>query len=227
MTPTHRPTVVAAVLSVAAGIVAVAIVGDAPAQRQALTIEVAGLSLLAIGYATWRRRLRTVGVLLAIGGVSVAVFGLLIGASEPARITQTLELLPGMVGLLVLVGGLLPIRSGWERRLVAVGTGLVFLTVVTSGVVRGTPTTLLLVAAIATVLSWDAAEQSISLGRQMGREATTYRSELVHTGSSAFAGVVVIVLAIGVQALDVQGLSLSGLVALLMAAVALSVWIYY
>lgn len=220
--PTHRPTTVGSVLSILAGVAAVAIVGETPGQRRALAVVVVGLALLGVGYAAWHRRWWVIGLLLVAGGSASVAVGLLLGVTLPGPMVHAIELLPGLVGLALLTLGLLPVRSGWERWLVSVGTGLVFVAVVTSGVVRGTSLAWLLVAGIGTVVSWDAAEQSISLGRQLGRQAETYRAELGHLAGTAIVGGGVFVLALGVYRLDVQGLPLSVLVLLLIAGVVLS-----
>lgn len=127
--------------------------------------------------------------------------------------TQRLELLPGLPGLAVLVAGLVPVRAEWERRLVTAGAALLLLGVVTSGVVRGASHYQLLVAGVATVLVWDLGENATPLGGQVGRRARTRRAELVHAGATLVAGAAIVVLALAVAALDVQGRSLTGFVA--------------
>lgn len=222
-TPVHRPTIPGSVLAVAAAAVAVAVVADTPTQWRALGLEIAGLACVAVGYVAWRREslIGVVAGLLAGASLVAAGFGLAI--TGPVTIVHRLELLPGMVGLVVLLAGLLPVRVGRERTLVVVGTALVFVGVATSGVVRGATLFRLLVAGIATVVAWDLGEQAISLGRQVGRDADTYRVELVHLGGTAVAGTGVLVATLVVYRMDVTGLSLAGLAVLLVAGVVLTV----
>lgn len=221
--PTHRPTVPGSVAAVVAGIVAVAVVIDAADQWEALLVVVAGLALCGGGYGAWHRERRLGGALtVAIGGVLVAL-GLGVAASGPSVMTQRLELLPGLLGLVVLVAGLVPVRAGWERALVTTGAALLFVGVVTSGVVRGASRPALLVAGIASVLAWDLGEQAISLGGQVGRGARTRRAELVHGGGTLVAGAGILVAALGVTGLGIRGLSLTGFAVLLVAGFALVV----
>lgn len=216
-----RPTVPGAVGALLAGVAAVALLIDGGGQWQALVVTVVGLALSGGGYAAWNRGRRVGGGLLAVaGGLAVAV-GLVLAGTLPESAVQRLELLPGLLGLAVLFAGLLPVRSGWERALVTVGTALLFVGVVTSGVVRGASQLRLLVAGVAVVLAWDLGEQAVSLGGQVGRRARTHRAELVHGGATLAAGGAILAAALGVAALDVQGLSLAGFVALLVAGIAL------
>jgi hypothetical protein len=221
--PVHRPTAPGSLAAVAAAVAAVALLVDGTGQWQALLVELVGLALCAGGFVAWQRDSRVGGAIAAATGVALVFLGLVLGASQPETTTQRLELLPGLLGLAVLLAGLLPVRSGWERPLVTAGTALVFVTVVTSGVVRGASEVQLLLAGVATVLAWDLGEQAVSLGKQVGRRARTRRAELAHGAGTLVAGAAVLVAALGVAALDVSGLSLTGFVALLIAAFALVV----
>lgn len=220
VTPTHRPTLPGTVVAVGAGLVAVGLLVDTAAQWQALLVELAGIGLVGAGYAA-RDRSRVGGTLLALVGAGLVLTALGLALTDPSTVANRLELLPGMVGLALLLAGLLPVRSGRERALLTLGTALLFVGVVTSGVVRGSTLPRLLVASIATVLAWDAGDNAISLGRQAGRQARTYRAELTHAGATVLVGASVVAGALAIEHLDVQGLSLTGFAALLVAGFAL------
>lgn len=215
---THRPAVPGAVLAVLSGAVAVALLLDAAAQWQALGAELAGLALCGVGYAAWQRRDPALGAAVGLAGVALLAAGFFLAVTGPETATERVELLPGLVGLAILGAALLPIREGRERTLVTVGTALLFVGVVASGVFRGSPLLALLAASVATVVAWDAGEQAVSLGRQVGRQAATARAVAAHSGGTVLAGAVVVLAALGVYRLDVTGLSLTALVALLAAA---------
>lgn len=221
--PVHRPTVSGSLAALVAGIAAVAVLVDGAGQWQALLVEVVGLALCGGGFLAWHRGRRVGGLLTAAAGALLVLVGVVLGVSQPAEMTRRLELLPGLLGLAVLLAGLLPVRTGWERTLVNVGAALLFVGVVTSGVVRGASDLGLLLAGVATVLAWDLGEQAVSLGAQVGRQARTRRAALAHGGGTLVAGGVVLAAALGVAALDVQGLSLTGFVVLLVAGFALVV----
>ncbi|SFR90254.1 hypothetical protein SAMN05216559_0771 [Halomicrobium zhouii] len=218
-----RPTAPGALLAMVAGVATVALLIEGAGQWQALVAEIAGLGLCVGGYVAWQRGQKAPGSLAALAGGVLVLVALGLAVSRPEAVTDRLELLPGLLGLAVLLAGLVPVRSGWERRLVTAGAALLFVGVVTSGVVRGASEMQLLVAGVASVLAWDLGEQSVSLGGQVGRRAQTHRAELVHAGGSLLAGVAILGVTLGVAAMDVQGLSLAGFAVLLVAGFALVV----
>lgn len=67
-------------------------------------------------------------------------------------------------------------------------------------------------AAAAAILAWDAAENAVSMGGQVGSGGATdsRRAELVHVG---FSGVVAVVAILGVARVGVDGLPFAALVA--------------
>lgn len=218
-----RPTVPGALASVIVAVVAVALLLDDPGQWQALLVEVVGLALCAGAVVAWRRGSKVGGLLAGVAGVTLVAVGVVLAVTLPEVMTQRLELLPGLLGLPLLLAGLLPLRSGRERTLITAGAALLFVTVVTSGVVRGASEVRLLVAGIAVVVAWDLGEQAVSLGGQVGRRARSHRAELAHASGSLVAGAAILAATLGVAALDVQGLSLTGFAVLLVAAFALVV----
>ncbi|GAA0233311.1 hypothetical protein GCM10009000_055950 [Halobacterium noricense] len=219
----RHPTAVSGVLAVAAGAVAVGLIAETTLQRRILLAALVGVGSFGLGGRLWQRGRGVIGVGLAACGCLVVVAAAGYAVTEPPRITQRLELLPGILGLWVLAAALVPMRFRWSRFLVAVGSGLLFVAVLTSGVVRGASTTALVVAAGATILSWDAAENAVSLGGQIGShpETATVRAELAHVLLSGGLAVAAVVAVLGVTRLGVDSLPLAALVALLVAAVAL------
>jgi hypothetical protein len=219
----RRPAVKSSAVAVALAVVAVAVVADASVQRRVLVVAVAGTVAFAAGVTTWRRGLPVVGGLVAVGGAAVVLLAVALAVTRPALNVHRLELAPGVLGLWVLAAGVAPVRRGRERLLVAAGTGLVFLAVLTSGVVRTSDLPSLLAAGALTVLAWDTAENAVSLGRQLGEAARTDRAELVHGAASALVAGCAVLLALGVHRLGVEGLPFAALAALLLAGVALAV----
>lgn len=235
----RRPAAVSGALAVASAAVAVGLVAGAPAQRPALAAAAVGVSLSALGGRLWRRSGdggggTSAGIGAGAGAV-LTVVGLLAllaaagyAAVRPPRIVHRLELLPGIAGLAVLAAALVPLRFRWSRVLIDVGAGMVFLTVLVGGVVRGTSTPALLAATAATVVAWDAGENAVSLGGQVGtgEGAATRRAELVHAGAGAVVACVGVAAVLGVTRLGVDDLPLAALVALLVAGVALALAIH-
>lgn len=144
------------------------------------------------------------------------------GAALLAVLTSATSLLAmaiGVFGLLGVVAGLFVVES---ERSFAVGTGVVFVGVVLSGVF-GNALALLVLGALATVLSFDYGQNAFSVGTQLSDETDTIRGELVHAAASVVAGVVIVGLAYGVYAVAVEGLSYGALTFLLFGGLLL-IW---
>lgn len=91
----------------------------------------------------------------------------------------------GTVGLCILGTGL--VRG--SQRWLTVGASGLLVGVVLAGL-SGVTIEILLVSGCATVLAWDFGSYAIDIGRQLGREADTIRSELVHAGASTLVGTI-------------------------------------
>ena len=128
-----------------------------------------------------------------------------------------------VLGVTVLACGLLPVRRGrWARHLVGIGAALLVISVFTSGVVYGADTIALLVATALAVVAWDAAEQAIGLGTQVGRRGETATAAFVHVGASTVVGVAAVAIALAITSLQVTTVPLLALAAFLGAAVLLA-----
>ena len=222
----HRPTLLSSALSVAAGVLAVALVASAGPQRQALGVEVVGLVAIAVGIELRHRGHGLVGAVAALGGVGIAGVATFLGSTGAANLPQRIELLPGMVGLVLLVAGVAKLRSGWERHLVTAGTALILVGVAGSGVAQDAGSLALLASVVATVVAWDVGEQAINLGEQVGRQARTRSVELVHGVGGVAVGALGIGAALGIEGNAITGIPLAGLAALLAAALVLMLALY-
>lgn len=218
-----RPAVASSTLGVALGVLAVALVAESGAQRLVLAVGVTAAVAFAVGVEASRRESSVVGELAAAAGIVLLLVALVLAFTRPMLTIHRFELVPGLVGVFVLAAAVAPVRRGWERRLVATGTGLVFVTVVVSGVVQGTELWPLLVAGAATIVAWDVAENAVSLGYQVGEDARTRRAELTHGFATTLVAGAAILAAYVVQSLGVTGLPFAALAALLLAGVALAV----
>jgi hypothetical protein len=84
----------------------------------------------------------------------------------------------------------------------------------------------LLVSLAAAIVAWDAGEQAINVGEQLGRTARTWPSEVVHSLGSTVYGALSVGTAVVLFQADVTGLPLESLLLLLAAAVVLMVALY-
>lgn len=222
----RSPKAISVVLSLGAGVLAVLLVANGPAQANAVGLEALGLTIGVLGVFAYRARHRVIGVLLTLVGGGVALAAIGVGWLRAPAATAQVELLPGMVGLVLLAAGVVRVRGGWARYLVMSGTGLLLIGVLLSGVVHGASRPFLLAGAAATVVAWDVGEQGINLGEQVGSRASTWSAELVHAGASALVGAIGIGLAFGVYAVGFERVPLVGLLLLLAGAVTLTVALY-
>jgi len=217
-----HPARAGGLLALVLGALAVAAVADADGQLLALAGEVGALVAASVGVWRLRDGDRLVGAPLALAGglgVPAAVGYGLVSATQA---TQTIELLPGAVGLVLLALGYLPVRARWSRVLVAAGAAAIVIGIVASGVVHGAGRLRLLAGTALAVVAWDAAEQAVSLGEQVGRRGAGVAVVASHGAWSLGVGAVAVAVASGVYAVDVTGLPLVGVGLLLAAAVALS-----
>lgn len=222
----RRPAVASSILALVLGGVAVALVADSTLQREVLQQAVVGVAAFGLGGRLVRHE-RTatsgLGALLAIGGGALVLVSIGTAATQPPQVTNRIELLPGIAGIWTLSAALAPIRLRWSRILIDVGTGLVFLGVLVTGVTQGVSSTALLLAACATIIAWDVAENAVSVGGQLGvhRGASTARAELAHAGVGAVVGIVAVGVILVVVRLGIDGLPFGALLALLVGSVVL------
>ncbi|ACM56004.1 DUF7519 family protein [Halorubrum lacusprofundi] len=222
----RRPAITSSVVALAAGGVAVALVADTALQREILRLAVGGALAFGIGARLVRHggtALRALGALIALGGGLVVLVAVGQAATQSPQVTHRVELLPGIVGMWTLSAALAPVRFRWSRALIDLGAGFVFLGVLVTGVTQGVGTTALLLAALATIVARDAAENAVSVGGQIGgqRGARTVRAELAHVGVAASVGAGAVVVVLGVARLDIDGLPFGALVALIVGSVVL------
>jgi hypothetical protein len=150
-----------------------------------------------------------------VAGVSVALAAAALGFAG-VGLAAAGALAPAGVGVLVLAVGLF--RA--SRRVVTVGATALFLGVLYAGARGGAPEPLLL-GALGTVVSWDAAEYAVGVGEQLGRDADTTRLTLVHTATTLAVGAVGAAVAYAVFLSVGGGQPVAALVLLLFGVVAL------
>lgn len=218
-----RPAVRSSALGVALGVLAVMLVADTSVQRRVLAVGVLGAVAFAVGVERSRREESLTGELAVAGGTVLVLVAIVLAVTQPMLTLHRFELLPGLLGVWILAAGVAPVRRGWERRLIATGTGLVFVAVLVSGLVQTTDLWPLLVSGAATIVAWDLAENAVSLGYQVGENAWTLRAELVHGVATTLVAGAAILLVYVVERLGVDGLPFAALAALLLAGVALAV----
>ncbi|MFC7204487.1 hypothetical protein ACFQJC_13250 [Haloferax namakaokahaiae] len=131
------------------------------------------------------------GTALSLSAAGIATLALAFSATTAA--------LGGVAAVALLAAGL----TRGSRRLLDVAGGLLFVGLLAGGALGGS-TEALLVAAIASILAWDLAENSLTVGDHLGRETDTTRLELVHGATT------LVVLTLGAAVVYVIGIVASG-----------------
>lgn len=219
----RRPTRTSAALAALAVAFGTVLVGGPGAS--AVGIVLAGLATMAVGDEL-RARGRRVQSLLALGvGGAVAVLGVSVGVVLADDIPGVLQTLPGLLGVLLLGIGLVPVRraGSGSRRLVKLGAGLVLVGVLVAGIFRAVPAETLVAGAAVAVVGWDLGEHAINVGEQLGRAASTWRTEGVHACGASLVGGSAVLTGNLVDGVGSPGLSLPALALLVVAVILLSV----
>lgn len=212
--PSRRPTRLASVLALVAALVGAWYLGAWPF---ALGTAAVGVALLAVGARLYRANRRLPGALVALLGVVVGVGALSLEALAVSQSSGYLRLLPAVTGVLVLGAGLVPVHGTGSRGLVKVGTGLLYLAMLVSGVFQSVALGALLLAGTASVVAWDAGEHAISVGEHLGRRSGTSEVEVVHVAGTVGLGVVAMTTARLSGGAGLSGLSLPSLALVLVA----------
>ncbi|CQR52975.1 MULTISPECIES: DUF7519 family protein [Haloferax] len=217
---TRRPARLSAALSLFAAALSVSVVVSGASAG--LFAAVAGLVITSEGAHRFRTGRQLLGVLGLLVGVLVAVGGAGAAAASAAGRPQLIETGLGILGVFCLGLGVLPLRGAGSRGLCKLGCASVLLTVVAGGLFQTAGLLALLVSCAALVVSWDAAENSISVGEQLGRESRTWTIEAAHFGGSALVGGVAVGAGLVVRDLGTPGLPLHAVAFMLVALVFLT-----
>lgn len=150
------------------------------------------------------RRPTPLSALVALAAASVVAIAASVGSTAGGALAGL-----GVVALApaVLVG---------SPRLVD-GGALALLAGVALGGSGDAPELWVLVATVAAVVAWDAGQNAISLGRQLGRDASTARAEVAHSGATVAVGTTTAGVAYVVFLFAGGSRPLSGVVVLLVA----------
>lgn len=217
--PLDRVPIPAVVVTLGLATVVIGLLTETWLQRWGVLLAAGGILGFGLGMELWRRQQRFVGGCMTLLGFGVVAYGLLHVTVGLASISHRLVLLSGILGLVVLAIALVPARQWYTRGFVIVGAGLLYTSVLVSGLLQTVAIDRLLVAGAATVVVWDMADRGVTLGRQVGRDARTGRLTGLHLAVSAFVLGVMVILAVGLLRVVRVGLSFTALMLLLLSSV--------
>jgi len=223
---TERPTVLSGVLAVVAAAAGTAVVAETTELRTAAAAAGAGLVVFVLGAVLARSRSRVLGTLVALAGLAAAGGGAAYGATTYEEQLHLAVVAPGLVGALFVALGVAPLRGSGSRRFTKIACWLVFLgPVLSAGMEYGEPWQVL-AATVAAALVWDLGENSVSLGRQVGRDARAFWNEAVHGLGAVLVGVVSAGFVYVSQGYSVGSGSLEAVVFLLVSVVLLVAFLH-
>lgn len=188
-----------------------------PIQTVPLLLEAVCLTLFISGVLLRRRNYRIIGRILTGGGFVGAVLAL----SGFVVLTPPLPILlicfSCGIGLLVSTLGIFPAEARLARSLAIVGITLIFSGVIGATIVDAPPFWRSAVAVGGVFLSWDAADQAIRLGEQVGGTAETISAEMVGIVTSTVVALIAVIVTIAISQIPVSSASIIGLALLLVA----------
>jgi hypothetical protein len=194
VTLSERPTVTSGFLAVVAAAAGTAAVAETTSLRIGVTGAGVGFVVLFLGVVVARSRSRVLGAILILAGLGGAGGGFAYGASTASDQLHIALVAPGILGTFLAVLGVAPLRGSGSRRFVKIATWLVFIgPVLSAGMEYTEPSNAydivrVLGATVAAALVWDLGENSVSLGRQIGREARSFWNETVHGFGTVLMG---------------------------------------
>lgn len=188
-----------------------------PLQLTIVGIEAIGAFILLGSSVVQQRGRRMSGLALLLAGSIIVCLALGLGVVFPVGLLERSALLSGIVGPVLVVLAMYPLRATWSRSLTGLGTILLISGVMIRGWLAQIDQIPLLGAVLMTILAWDAAEQAITLGDDVGRGARTFVVSIAHTLSSLAIGLLAITVATGIYGMAPVTIPL-GAVALLLSA---------
>lgn len=204
-----RPAPLSSVVAVAVtAAVVLALSGSRTAIGPWVGLELVGLGVAAVGVVGRRRGHSLLGVAGVVVGVAIAAVAVGGFLTRTPALSETIRLLPGLVGVAVLAAALLPVRGDGSRLLVKAGAAALFAAVLLAGLFQTADLTLLLGATVGTVVAWDAGDNAVGIGEQLGRPARTWRLEVSHLVATAGVGVAGSIAVVAIRRAVATGLSL-------------------
>lgn len=220
----HRPTPFGSGVAILLGAGVAVLLTDTLAQRIAIGGAVVGVSLIVAG-GRCETFEHPIGPMATVAGLG-AVCGMFVWGLGLSGSVHRIELLPGLVGTVLLGAGLRPISGRFARRFVSAGLASFVIGIAFVGIFEGTVPLRLLAATVAAVAAWDIAEHSIGLGEQLRSDIETRSVTLIHLGATTGYGAGLVVISTLLFKHGTTGLPLGTLVLLLFAAIILSALLY-
>lgn len=153
-------------------------------------IEAVGTVILLASSVARQRESHVWQLLLVFTGSSIVSIAIGLSVVFPGSLIDRGAFISGMLGPVLLILAVYPLRTTWSRPIAGIGTTLLLSSVLIRGWLEQIGQIHLLGAVMMTLLAWDAAEQAITLGNDVGRGARTAVVSITHTIGSLTVGIV-------------------------------------
>lgn len=208
---TTAPSYASSGIALLAGLCSMGLITTHPLQVIIVGIDAIGI-LIVFASSLLRYHDRRLGGLVFLGGGGLVVsLSLGLGTIFPIGLTGRSALVGGLLGPVLVLLGLYPLRPEWSRALVSLGVTLLICAIILQGWLTKVGQVRLLGAVMMVVLAWDAAEHAITLGREVGRNARTVAVSLTHSLGSLLVGLTAILVAEGLSGLSLSSIPTSSL----------------
>ncbi|WP_435362185.1 DUF7519 family protein [Haloarchaeobius sp. DFWS5] len=222
ITVTHRPTAVSTAASVLAVVTVSFLLGTATDTTFPVIVGSVGVVITALALWIASHDEFAIGLVVGLIGLPVALAGVALAWAGVGRLTVTLALAPTILGGLLVAAAVIPRSGTGSRLLLKVGAAVVMVGILVAGITKQVSFGELLLAGVVLVFAWDAGENAMNVGEQLGREPKTWPVEAAHLCGTAIVGAVTIGLGQVTKGLGTPGLPLGQFALLLVAVVVLT-----
>ncbi|WP_049985879.1 DUF7519 family protein [Halobellus rufus] len=216
----RRPARLSSFLSL--GIAATVVSVLEPDSSMGVLAVVLGLVVARAGAHRFRSDGRLHGsAALSVGG-GVGLAGIALATSSTTDLAGLIEVGLGVAGIGCLGLATLPMRAVGSRLFLKAGSASVLFAVLAGALFGSVSGAVALAACAGVVAAWDAAENAVTVGEQLGDEARTWTIEVTHLAGTGLVGAVSVGTGLVVKGVGVDGLSLHSLALVLVGVVALT-----
>lgn len=202
------------------------VVATQPLQLGIVGIEGIGVFVVLASSVVRRYGHRLAGVVLLFVGSAISCLAVGLGVVYPAALLDRGVFVAGLLGPLAVLVGLYPLYARWARPLTGIGIALLVGALVLRGWLDQLGWEALLIGVLLTILTWDAAEHAITLGSEVGRDASTRAVSVRHTTGTLVVGVPAALVAAGFASMSSIAVPTSVLIGLLSAVLVLLFGLY-
>lgn len=197
-----------------------------PLQVSIVGVEAMGAFLLLGGWVVRDREGRGSGYVFYLAGSLLVSLALGMSVVFPGEPIERAALVAGTVGPAIVLLAVSPLCTSCSHSLTGLGTSLLMGGVMIRGWLEQIGQLHVFVAVVMTILAWDTAEQAITLGNDVGRDARTVLVTITHTVGTLSIGAFAILVTAGVYGVTPATIPVVGLALLFVSIPLLLLAVY-